>query len=252
MLHGQRVLAIVPALDEAPRIARVIETMPAFVDRIIVVDDGSTDDTIAVARGAKTAGAAVDVLAHARRSGVFAAIATGYRHALAEDVGLTDPARDRDAFVVLAGDGQMEPADVEAVVTPIVTGAAGYVKGDRFVGDGGAEMPLARRVGGKLFSRLTTAVVGAGVHDSQCGFTAIARSACARLDLGAVWPGFGYPNDLLAMLVRERISFVEVPVRSRYRDEVSRLRATNVVVIAGFVLPRAFARRAASFGRRLA
>ncbi len=251
MLHGQRVIAVVPALDEAPRIARVIETMPAFVDRIIVVDDGSIDDTAASARSA-SASAAVDVLSHARRSGVFAAIATGYRHALGEDVALADPARDRDAFVVLAGDGQMDPRDVEAVVTPIVTGAAGYVKGDRFAGDGGAQMPLARWLGGKLFSGLTTAVVGAGVHDSQCGFTAIARRACARLDLGAVWPGFGYPNDLLATLVRDRISFVEVPVRSRYRDEVSRLRATNVVVIAGFVLPRAFARRAASYGRRLA
>jgi glycosyltransferase involved in cell wall biosynthesis len=247
MLHGQRVIAIVPALDEAPRIAHVITSMPAFVDRIVVVDDGSTDATSAVARGVNDA--RVDVLAHARRSGVFAAIATGYRRALAEDRG---PEGERDAFVVLAGDGQMVPADVEAVVTPIVRGEVGYVKGDRFAGDGGEEMPRARWLGGQLFSRLTTVAIGRPVHDSQCGFTAIARAACARLDLARVWQGFGYPNDLLATLCDERIAFAEVPVRSRYRDEVSRLRATNVVVIAGFVLPRAFARRAARYVRRLA
>lgn len=245
MLSGRRVVAIVPALDEAAHIARVVETMASCVDRIVVVDDGSTDDTASIARAAQSH-APVDVLVHAQRSGVFAAIATGYRHALAE------PGHDDDAFVVLAGDGQMDPNDIERVATPVVTGAVGYTKGDRFAGDGARGMPTARYVGGSLFSRLTTHAIGAPVHDSQCGFTAIARWACAQLDLGAIWQSFGYPNDLLGALVARRIPFAEVPVRTVYADEVSRLRPRHVVVIGGWVLPRLFLRRQARFFSRLA
>ncbi len=242
MLKGSRVVAIVPALDEAARIGRVIETMPALVDRIIVVDDGSTDACADAARRAKSP-APLDVLRHAQRRGVFAAIATGYRHALAT------PGSERDAFVVLAGDGQMAPEDVEAVVTPIVSGEVGYVKGNRFAIENARGMPLSRKLGGKVFSALTSVAIGAPVHDSQCGFTALARWACERLDLSAIWPSYGYPNDLLATLVRERISFAEVPVRAVYAGEVSRLRARDVVVIAGYVIPRAFVRHKAAFFR---
>lgn len=237
MLEGARIVVVVPALDEAPRIGRVIETMPEFVDRIVVVDDGSIDDTAAIAARHPRA----MVLRHAQRSGVFSAIATGYRHALAE------PGSDRDAFVVMAGDGQMDPADLRRVALPIVRGETGYVKGNRFLVEDAAGMPLARKLGGRVFSRLTSFAVGADVHDSQCGFTAIARWACERIDLGAVWSGFGYPNDLLSTLVEARIPFAEVPVRAVYAGEVSRLRARHVVVIGGWVLPRALLRRAARF-----
>ncbi|CAN5735107.1 hypothetical protein BH09MYX1_BH09MYX1_48290 [soil metagenome] len=200
MLKGARVIAIVPALDEEERIARVVETMPSFVDRIVVVDDASIDRTSAVARAATTL-ARVDVLRHARRGGVFAAIASGYRHALAERGGAND------AFVVLAGDGQMDPNDALRVALPVVCGDVGYVKGNRFAVDRAAGMPMSRKLGGELFSRLTSLAIGAPVHDSQCGFTALARWACERIDLGAVWQGYGYPNDLLATRVRAHVPF---------------------------------------------
>lgn len=242
MLFGACVIAVVPALDEEPRVARVVETLPAFVDRVIVVDDGSTDRTAVAARSAKTA-ARVDVLRHARRSGVFAAIATGYRHALSAG------GAPNDAFVVLAGDGQMDPDDLARVAAPIARGEAGYVKGNRFAVDDAAGMPSARWVGGHVFSRLTGAALGTSVHDSQSGFTAIARWACERLDLGSIWPGYGYPNDLLAALVRERIPFAEVPVRAVYDGARSRLRAGDVVVIAGLV-GRAYLRRVRQAARQ--
>jgi glycosyltransferase involved in cell wall biosynthesis len=235
MWVGARVVVVVPALDEAPRIARVLRAMPAWVDRVVVVDDASTDGTVEAAR--LVGDPRVEVMRHDRNRGVGAAIVTGYRHAASETGG------PRDAFVVMAGDGQMDPADLPAIVEPIARGEADYVKGDRFVGDGAARsMPFARRVGGRLFSWATSRAIGIPVSDSQCGYTALARAACARLDLDALWPRFGYPNDLLSQLAVRELRVVEVPVRAIYADEVSRLKPRHLPVI-GALIARAWARR---------
>ena len=238
MLSGARVFVVVPALDESKRVGAVLQGMPAFVDRVIVVDDGSRDGTADVARRFGAGDSRVDVLSHASRRGVGAAIVTGYRRALAFDGG------PRDAFVVMAGDGQMDPADLPRLVAP-VAGGAGYVKGNRFAWPGVASvMPTARYLGGQVFSTLTTVAVGAPVHDSQCGYTALARWACEALTLEALWPGYGYPNDLLAMLARADIPFTEVPVRPVFAGEESKLRPWHVATI-GWLVGRALSRRAA-------
>jgi glycosyltransferase involved in cell wall biosynthesis len=235
MLSGVRVAVVVPAYQEAPRIERVLRGMPDGIDHVIVVDDASRDDT--AARGASLLDPRVEVVSHAHNRGVGAAIATGYRRAMQL---VTGP---RDALVVMAGDGQMDPADLPTLVAPIAEGAAGYVKGDRFAWPGGARlMPPARRVGGQAFSWLTSRAIGRAVSDSQCGYTALARSACERLDLERMWPRFGYPNDLLGELTARGIPIREVPVRPVYADEESKMRAYHVAAIA-FVVARAWARR---------
>ena len=232
---------VVPAWDEAPRIARVLRTMPAWVDDIVVVDDASRDGTIEAAHAAGDARVCVE--RHAINRGVGAAIATGYRRAAAPG------GAPRDAFVVMAGDGQMDPRDLPAVVDPIARGEADYVKGDRFRWPGGtSEMPFARRIGGRVLSWATGRAVGRPISDSQCGYTAIARAACEKLDLDGLWPRFGYPNDLLSQLTLRGLRIVEVPVRAVYADEVSRLRARHVPVIAGLIA-RAWVRRAMAKGR---
>ncbi len=240
MLFGVAVIVVVPAWDEAPRIARVLRAMPPEVDAIVVVDDASNDGTADVARDdARARGdARVDVVQHARNRGVGAAIATGYRRAM--DRGGSP----RDAFVVMAGDGQMDPADLPALVGPIARGDADYVKGDRFgAPDITRVMPRARFVGGKVFSWLTSRAIGVPISDSQCGYTALARDACARLALDELWPGYGYPNDLLAQLARRKMRIAHAPVRPIYADEVSRLAPRHVVRIAHLV-GRAWVRRA--------
>src|SRR5207248_622028 len=106
VLEGVRVLVVVPAFNEAARLPRVVESMPREVDHVIVVDDASTDGTTA----------AGIFIRHDTNRGVGAAIATGYRRALAM------PGGPRDAFVVMAGDGQMDPRDLPALVSPIARG----------------------------------------------------------------------------------------------------------------------------------
>jgi len=228
MWTGSRVVVVVPAYDEAPRIGRVVRGMPPWVDAIVVVDDASTDGTGQVARA--VGDPRVEVLRHDGNRGVGASIVTGYRHASQRAGG------PRDAFVVMAGDGQMHPDDLPAVVDPVARGDADYVKGDRFRGPGAAaSMPLARRLGGRVFSWATAKAIGMAVSDSQCGYTALARAACEQLDLDALWPRFGYPNDLLSQLTLRGLRVAEVPVRAVYGDEISRLKARHLPVITGLI-----------------
>jgi glycosyltransferase involved in cell wall biosynthesis len=230
-----RVVVVVPAWNEAPRISRVLRGLPAWIDDVVVVDDASTDGTELAARAAGDP--RVEVVRHERNRGVGAAIATGYERAA---IIASAP---RDVFVVMAGDGQMDPRDLPSLVAPVAEGAADYVKGDRFRFPGVSRaMPIARLVGGLAFSRFTSMAIGVSISDSQCGYTAIARQACVRLDLWALWPRYGYPNDLLSQLALRGLRIAEVPVRAVYADEVSRLRARHVPLIAGLVL-RAWIRR---------
>jgi hypothetical protein len=143
----------------------------------------------------------------------------------------------------MAGDGQMDPDDLPRVIGPIVEGRADYVKGNRFVWpDARSLMPPARRRAGAVFSWATSRAIGVAVSDSQCGYTAIARDACAQLDLGALWPSYGYPNDLLSRLALAGLRIREVAVRPIYADEVSRLKPRHVAVVAGLIA-RAWIRR---------
>jgi hypothetical protein len=143
----------------------------------------------------------------------------------------------------MAGDGQMDPDDLPHVVAPIVRGEAEYVKGDRYRSKSRNRIPIARRVVGEILSRMTSIAIGQTISDSQCGFTALSRAACMRLDLGLIYPRFGYPNDLLGALAIKRMKIAEVEVRAVYADEESKLRAWHVPKIAELTL-RAGARRA--------
>ena len=143
----------------------------------------------------------------------------------------------------MAGDGQMDPNELEAVALPIVTGAADYVKGDRF-GDPTVRqsMGLPRWIGGQVFTRLTSAAIDQPISDSQCGFTALARGAALELDLAGLWPSFGYPNDLLGQLAARSLRVAEVPVRPVYGGETSKLRLRHLPPIF-WLIGRAAVRR---------
>ena len=230
MLAGKRIHVVVPAKNEAAWIVGVLRTMPAFVDRVIVVDDGSSDDTAALARGA-----GAEVLVNGESRGVGAAIIGGYRAALD---------RGADVVAVMAGDGQMCPDDLEALLAPVLRNEADYTKGNRFDHpDVRHVMPHARRRVGRVLSRLTGLAVGLpGLSDSQSGYTAISRRALEAIDLDKVWRGYGYPNDLLGHLCRAGLRVRDVRVRPVYRGEASGLRARHVIVIAGLIAKAAVLR----------
>ncbi len=226
-----RVLVVVPARNEEERVGEVVRGVRPLVDRVCVVDDASHDRTADVARGEGAV-----VLTRAARGGVGAAISDGYRYALSEGF---------DVAAVMAGDGQMDPADLAAVTEPILAGRADYVKGNRFAHpDVVRSMPLARFVVGHGLSALTRLATGARVHDTQCGYTAISRSALRAIEGEKMWTGYGYPNDLIGILARHGQRIEEVVVRPVYRGERSGLRPWHVLVILGIIGKSALARRA--------
>lgn len=211
--------------------------MPAFVSRIVVVDDASSDETSREVLG--VGDARVSLVRHDDNRGVGAAIATGYSHLLASD------GDSRDAFVVMAGDGQMDPLDLPPLVAPIVEGHADYVKGNRFLHPTRAQvMPRARYWGGVVLSKLTSKAIGFSVTDTQCGYTAVSRRACEKLDLHNLWPRYGYPNDLLSQLQRSHARVCEVRVRPVYEGAPSGISARHLPRIA-WLIGRAFLLREA-------
>lgn len=209
MFRQLRVAVVVPAFNEARKIAATVAGIPDWVDDVFVIDDASTDDTGGIAGSARTE--PVHVVRHDTNRGVGGAIATGYRHALAAGA---------DVAVVMAGDGQMDPADLPALLAPIADGLADYVKGNRFKHpEVWSAMPAARIVGNMLLSAATRVTSGyTHVFDSQCGYTAIHRRALEAIDLDVLWARYGYPNDLLSRLYVAGVRVIDVPVRPIYGE----------------------------------
>lgn len=210
MYRALRVAVVIPAFNERRAIGETIATVPDFVDDVLVVDDASTDDTAALAEvAALRRGSGAEVLRHRANQGVGRAITTGYRRALA--IGA-------DVAVVMAGDGQMDPVDLPVLLDPIADGVADYVKGNRFRHPAiWSTMPPSRIVGNVLLSAATRVTSGyRHVFDSQCGYTAIHRGALAQIELDALFPRYGYPNDLLSRLRIADMRVVDVPVRPIY------------------------------------
>jgi len=231
-----RVAVVVPAYNEARLIQRTLRSIPRYVPQVVVVDDASRDATSALARA--LGDPRVQVLRHEHNRGVGAAIVTGYRHAFA---------RGADVCVVMAGDAQMDPEDLSALLRPVVAGHADYSKGDRLsFPEVRRHMPLSRWLGNELLSRCTALATGLSVRDSQCGYTALTRRAAARLPLEQLWPRYGYPNDLLAMLAEQRLRVRDVVVRPVYADEVSGIGLRHALFVVPYVLLRALHRRLAS------
>lgn len=224
---------VIPAFNEEDAIATTVATIPDFIDEIIVVDDASTDATYQRARSCP----GVCVLRHPHNRGVGAAIATGYRRALHTGC---------DVAVVMGGDGQMDPRDLPALLDPIANGSADYVKGNRFLHPNvWAEMPRLRIIANLALSAATRVTSGyRHVFDSQCGYTAARCDALAKIDLNALWPRYGYPNDLLSRLHVAGARVVDVAVRPIYGAEwKSGIRLTAALHPLPWVLVRSWATR---------
>jgi glycosyltransferase involved in cell wall biosynthesis len=232
MLEGKTLAVVVPAFDEEELVGTTISGIPGFVDRVFVVDDASSDATSVLARAAGDA--RVRVIERETNGGVGAAIADGYRAALAERI---------DVTCVMAADNQMDPAELEAIATPVVRGEVDYAKANRlFSGQAWEVIPRTRYLGNAVLSFLTKIASGYWhVADSQAGYTALGLPMLERLDLDRVYPRYGFPNDLLVHLNVWNARVRDVPSRPVYGvGERSGIRLRSVVPRISWLLVKAF------------
>ena len=199
-----RRVAIVPAYNEEASIGRVVDELRAFDEglEVLVVDDGSTDGTaeIARARGARVVSLPFNL-------GIGGAVQTGFRYAWEHDF---------DVAVRVDGDGQHAPAELDAVLAPVLSGEADVVVGSRFIGGDGYRSSRSRRVGIRLLALSVSALTRQRITDPTSGFQAANRKGI-RL-FAADYP-HDYPEaEAAVMVAKHALRLREVPVAMRARE----------------------------------
>ncbi len=232
MYRGRSIGVVVPAYNEELLINKVIQTMPDYVDRIYVIDDCSTDRTFDVASD-YLRDSRLKLIHHQNNKGVGAAIATGYRQALKDDINIV---------AVMAGDYQMDPLQLPRLLDPIVEGTADYCKGDRLsISELTKGMSRWRRSGNVILTRLTRISSGYWtLQDPQNGYTAINKETLTHLDLTKIYPRYGYCNDLLAKLNVLGAKVKDVQIPARYGEEKSKIKYGNYIRKVSLLLLRNF------------
>jgi glycosyltransferase involved in cell wall biosynthesis len=226
---------VIPAYNEERLIGQTIATIPALVDKVVVIDDCSTDQTAAcieeyVAQDPQR----IFLIRHATNQGVGGAIATGYKWC--RDNGV-------DVAVVMAGDNQMDPDDLPILLEPVLAGQADYAKGNRlFTGDAWNQIPRIRYLGNAMLSLLTKIASGYWhIADSQAGYTAIGRRALETIDWDQMYKRYGQPNDLLVRLNVYNFRVCDVPVKPVYNiGEESGIKPLRMIPKLSLLLWRLF------------
>ena len=279
---------VVPAYHEETQIGKVLETMPDFVDRIVVVNDMSADRTgevvLEYAKRASNRDTApivpyeycggddseynranrviadklraeekfytpsrvanrtpdtdrIILIEHTKNGGVGAAIATGYKwcrdHAI-------------DCTAVMAGDGQMDPAELEKICMPVIAEGIDYVKGNRLIHASAALMiPPVRFFGNSVLSIMTKMASGYWhISDTQTGYTAISLRALRSIKLYGIYKRYGMPNDMLVKLNIAFCTIREIEIKPVYHvGEKSKMKIRKVIPRISWLLFRSFFKR---------
>jgi len=195
-----KVLAAIPCLNEEISIGSVVLKTRKYVDEVMVIDDGSGDET---ARVAEEAGATV--IRHRKNRGKAAGVKTALRYALDHPF---------DLIVLLDGDGQHKPEEIPALARPVLSGEADLVIGSRFLENNNGSVPVYRRLGQTILTLLTNATSTQKTTDSQSGFRALNRKAMESLTIES--EGYSIESDMISHLSQKGIRIQETPITAIY------------------------------------
>ncbi len=249
--ESQRVLAVVPAHDEGPRIRAVVEALVAQGLPVLVVDDGSTDNTAATARAA-----GARVLSLTPNQGKGAALKAAFREALEEEQpdGVPGPCAEStaavdvawwDALLTLDGDGQHDPAEAQGLIETWEATGADLVVGARDY----RSMPPIRRFTNSVSRLLFSWAVGERILDNQSGYRLRTRPL-AEASLESPEEGFAFEVEEIAICVGRGYGLAWVPIKTIYGTEVSDIRPWSH--FCGFMRVTGRARRRVQLERRTA
>jgi glycosyltransferase involved in cell wall biosynthesis len=211
---------VVPAYNEESLIEETINGIPKYVERIYIVDDCSKDKTPEIV--ARMKDPRIVSIRHEKNRGVGAAIITGYKQALKENM---------DIVAVMAGDNQMDPDQLPGLIMPIIDGKADYTKGNRLISkDFRSGMSKWRFTGNAVLTLITKIACGYWhIMDPQNGYTAISRNALEIMDLDSIFPFYGYCNDMLIKLNTFEMRVMDVVMPARYGREKSKIRYSSYI-----------------------
>ncbi len=282
MLKNKTVAVVIPAYNEADQIEMVLDSMPDFVDRLVVVDDNSRDDTVKVVsryiekdkkavrdlnhrkkivpnrynraeivaeemikkenerynpsvvlnKDAKNS--RVILIKHEKNGSVGASIATGYKWCRDNNI---------DCTAVMAGDGQMDPDELESICMPVIDGEVDYVKGNRLKHRSATlVIPKIRFFGNSVLSLLTKIASGYWqVSDTQTGYTSISLEALRGINIYDIYPSYGCPNDILVKLNIANFAIREIPIKPIYDvGEKSKMKIFKVIPRISWLLFKQF------------
>jgi dolichol-phosphate mannosyltransferase len=227
---------VIPAYRVEREIETVLTTLPDYFEHVIVVDDCSPDSTSERVKQVAAKDKRIILLRHERNQGVGGAMITGFKKAL--EVGA-------QIVVKLDGDGQMDPAHIPALVTPLICGKADYVKGNRFRDfQALRQMPAIRRLGNMAMSFFAKAATGYwNCFDPTNGFFAIRSEVLAMLPFKSISRTYYFETSMLAELYMLDAFVQDVPLPARYQDEVSNIVVHRIVFEFPYRLMRTFLRR---------
>ena len=233
-LKDYRIAVIIPAYRVEHHIAQVIENIPAFVERIIVVNDASPDQTEKVLDSINDS--RLTVVTHSENRGVGGAMISGYDCAVEQGA---------DILVKMDGDDQMDPTRILDLVQPIAEGKADFTKGNRFLNLTELEkMPFIRRIGNWGLTFLVKAASGYWkIFDPTNGFTAMHSRVWQILNKDYIAKDYFFESSLLIELRHHYAVVQDVSIPARYQDEESSLSIFRVLFSFPFRLLKAFFRR---------
>ncbi len=218
---GYNIGVVVPAYNEEMLIEETLKGIPDYVKRIYVIDDCSKDRTPDILKGMTDP--RIVAFRHEKNKGVGAAIVTGYKLALEEEM---------DIIAVMAGDNQMDPDQLPGLLIPIIEGRADYTKGNRLISkDFRQGMSKWRFLGNAILTMITK--IGSGywhIMDPQNGYTAISRQALEVLNVDEIFPYYGYCNDMLIKLNAYGIRVEDVVMPARYGREKSKIKYSSYIM----------------------
>ncbi|AGB38914.1 glycosyltransferase family 2 protein [Natronococcus occultus] len=223
----------IPAYDEAGSIEDIVRDASTFAAEVVVVDDGSSDETVEI-----VAETDATVLEHDSNRGKGEALRTLFEYARTTD---------HESVVILDGDGQHYPDDIPTVAAPVETADADMVVGSRYLEGGPDETPFHRRVGQQVLDYLTFGSSGTKLSDTQSGFRAFSRDAIETLSIET--SGMGVESELIMDAQDARLTITERPIDVRYEgvDGQTLNPVTHGVGVALFLARSISERRPALF-----
>ncbi len=215
-MNDNLLIAVIPALDCAATIGPIVEGVLEHVNRVVVVDDGSSDETAAIS---EKAGAQVEVLEHNRGKGF--ALRRGIERAFEYEP---------EAIALLDGDGQHDPSDLPGLISAWRDGLGDLIVGSRL--SDRERIPPARYWNNLIGTKILSWMAGANLEDSQSGYRLVSAPLLAAIGLRS--DGYAVETEMLLKAARHGATIAHVPIRTIYQDESSHFQPVRDTVRIAF------------------